>query len=165
MCPVPRLEPEFEPESRAKFEFHGLAQNDRFWAKILNSECERKKTCPVPRLEPKSRSRIERKNRPQNNLRVGGYTEPCKKQPLFLKLLPWRSSPEPCMPKYAFFNANFRGKSVTIHIFGTKRAKDASYRGLDASQRSRKRRCCRWAAGNVRACNGTSAVLFAAPYI
>ena len=95
-----------------------------------------------------------------------GFTRNLAKNNLFFqKLLPWRSSPEPCMPKYAFFNANFRGKSVTIHIFGTKRAKDASYRGLDASQRSRKRRCCRWAAGNVRACNGTSAVLFAAPYI
>ena len=65
MCPVPRLEPEFEPESRAKFEFHGLAQNDRFWAKILNSARERKKTCPVPRLEPEfepeSRGKIDAK--------------------------------------------------------------------------------------------------------
>ena len=92
------------------------------------------------------------------------YAEPCKKQPLFLKALPWRSSPEPCMPKYAFLNANFRGKSVIIHVFGTKRAIDASYRALDASQRSRKRRSCRWAEGNVRARHGTSAVRFAVPY-
>jgi hypothetical protein len=75
MCPVPRLEPEFEQESRAKFEFHGLVQNDRFWAKILNSARERKKTCPVPRLVPVLRSRIERKNRRQNNLTLGGYYE------------------------------------------------------------------------------------------
>jgi hypothetical protein len=50
------------------------------------------------------------------------YAEPCKKQPLFLKLIPWRSSPEPCMPKFAFLNANFRGKYATIHMLGTKRA-------------------------------------------
>ncbi len=95
------------------------------------------------------------------------YAEPCKKQPLFLKLLPWRSSPEPCMPKYAFLNANFRGKSSTIYVFGTKRAIDASYRALDASQRSRKRRSCRWAhwaAGDVRARRGAYAVLFAMSY-
>jgi hypothetical protein len=99
-----------------------------------------------------------------NDFVVRIYAEPCKKQPLFLKALPWRSSPEPCMPKYAFLNANFRGKSVTIHVFGTKRAIDASYRALDASQRSRKRRSCRWAAGNVRARRGASAVRFAVPY-
>ena len=87
-----------------------------------------------------------------------------QKQPPFLKALPWRSSPEPCMPKYAFFNANFRGKSVTIHVFGTKRAIDASYRALDASRRSRKRRTCRWAAKNIRADHGTSAVRFVVPY-
>ncbi len=29
------------------------------------------------------------------------------------------------MPKYAFLNAHFRGKSVTIHSFGTRREKDA----------------------------------------
>jgi hypothetical protein len=68
------------------------------------------------------------------------------------------------MPKYAFLNENFRGKSVTIHVFGTKRAIDASYRALDASQRSRKRRSCRWAAGDVRARRGASAVRFAVPY-
>jgi len=76
----------------------------------------------------------------------------------------WRSSPEPCMQKYAFLNANLRGKSVTIHVLGTKRAIDASYQARDASQRSRKRRFCRWAAGNVRARHGTSAVLFVVPY-
>ncbi len=63
----------------------------------------------------------------------GICAEPCKKQPLFLKALPWRSSPEPCMPKHAFLDANFRSKSVTIHVFGTKRAIDASYRALDGS--------------------------------
>ena len=47
---------------------------------------------------------------------------------------------------------------------GTKRAIDASYRALDASQRSRKRRSCRWAAGNVHARRGTSAVRFVVPY-
>jgi hypothetical protein len=48
--------------------------------------------------------------------------------------------------------------------FGTRRAKDASYRTLDASQCNRKRRSCRRAAGNVRARRGTSAVIFAVPY-
>ena len=68
------------------------------------------------------------------------------------------------MPKYAFLNANFRGKSATIYVFGTKRAIDASYRALDASQRSRKGRSCWWAAGDVRARRGAYAVLFAMPY-
>ena len=68
------------------------------------------------------------------------------------------------MPKYEFLNAKFRGKSVTIHVFGTKRAIDASYRALDASQRSRKKRSCRWAAGDVRARRGTSAGRFAVTY-
>ena len=94
-----------------------------------------------------------------------GFTRNLAKNNLFFqKLLPWRSSPEPCMPKYAFLNENFRGKSVTIHMVGTKRAMGASYRALDASQRSRKRRSCRWAAGNVCARHGTSAVLFAVPF-
>ena len=92
------------------------------------------------------------------------YAEPCKKQPPFLKAFPWRSSPEPCMPKYAFLNANFRGKSVTINVFVIKRAIDASYRALDASQRNRKRRSCRWAAGNVRARHATSAGRFVVSY-
>jgi hypothetical protein len=87
-----------------------------------------------------------------------------QKTTAFSKLLSWRSSPEPCMPKYAVLNANFCGKSVTIHVFGTKRAKDASYRALDASQRSRKKRSCRWAAGDVRARRGTSAGRFAVKY-
>ncbi len=53
------------------------------------------------------------------------------------KLLPWRSSPEQCMPKSASLGANVRGESVTIHALGTRREKDAAYRTLDASQRSR----------------------------
>ena len=94
-----------------------------------------------------------------------GFTRNLAKNNLFFqKLLPWRSSPEPCMPKYAFLNANFRGKSVTINVFVIKRAIDASYRALDASQRNRKRRSCRWAAGNVRARHGTSAGRFVVSY-
>ena len=58
------------------------------------------------------------------------------------------------MPISASLNANCRGKSVTIHAFGTKRAKGAFHRTLDASSYSRKQRSCRWAAGNVCARHG-----------
>ena len=78
-CPVPRLEPEFEQESRAKFEFRrvGLGQNHRYWATKIEFPTRKKKTCPVPRLVPVLRSRIERKNRRQNNLTLGGEISRC----------------------------------------------------------------------------------------
>ena len=93
-----------------------------------------------------------------------GFTRNLAKNNVFFKSSPMAQLTRAVQPKYAFVNAKFRGKSVTIRVFGTERAIDASYRALDASQRSRKRRSCRWAAGNVHARHGTSAVLFAAPY-
>ena len=71
---------------------------------------------------------------------------------------------EQCMPKSASLDANFRGESVTIHAVRHQACKRCPYRTPDASQRSSKRRVCRWAAGDARARQGTSAVLFAVRY-
>jgi hypothetical protein len=106
MCPVPRLVPEFEPESRSRIEFHGLVQNDRFWAKILNSARERKKTCPVPRLVPVLRSRIERQN----------FRQKQSYPPLFeaLENLPEDVSRDKTRSSFAFQNReeNFHPKTI-----------------------------------------------------
>ena len=65
------------------------------------------------------------------------------------------------MPESVSLDTNSRGKYVKLYVHSVWHATDDSYRSREASQEWRQRRSWRWAAGNVYARHGTSAVLIA----